>query len=384
VPSDPRVDRLVGFLLGDARAELTLDAFVGTLVERVRAEGLPIDRCSAGMRTIHPEFYAMRAAWLPETGARMYVVTHVERDDAATPFTRLIGGELSFRARLGDGDTGGYADLVDLRERGFTDWVGNQLRFDGRPVGGLTWATRLPRGFDDAELEVLAAIHAPAAMLLELHMQRVLMGTLLRTYLGADAGERVRQGQIRRGDVKTIRAAIWFSDLRGFTELSARLAPDELIAALNDCFGPMTAAVQAHGGQVLKFIGDGLLAIFPETDSAAPVSRACADALDAALEARSAIDALNRTREVPLRFGLALHVGDAMYGNVGGVERLDFTVIGPAVNRASRIEGQCKPLDRWLLVSDDFAARCGRPLVPLGAQRLKGIDEPVDVFGLPD
>jgi adenylate cyclase len=250
----------------------------------------------------------------------------------------------------------------------------------------MTWATRHPHGFSDAHLELLEAIHPALSVLIEVYLQRVVMGTVLRTYLGADAGERVLRGQIRRGDRQTIRAALWFSDLRDFTVLSARLSPDELVATLNECFGPLTAAVQAHGGQVLKFMGDGMMAIFPDVADGGVSGGACGQALKAALAARASLDETNRARlaagREALNFGLGLHYGDAMYGNVGAPDRLDFTVIGPAVNRASRIESQCKTLGRWLLVSSEFAERCGQPLTPLGPQHLKGISEPVEVFGL--
>lgn len=382
------LQRVSAWILGDGRASPSLGDFLGGLVERLRAEGVPIARAAVGAITLHPQFAAMRSVWTEEGGVHRAVQTHAERTGVptgATPLGQLIVGAPVFRARLLDPDgTHGFRDLDDLKSRGFTDWIGHQVTFSGRPVGGLTFATRAAAGFSDAQLALVASVRAAAAVVIEAYLQRGVMGTVLRTYLGADAGERVLGGHIRRGDVTSFRSAIWFSDLRDFTVWSARLDAHALVATLNELMDPLVSAVQAEGGQVLKFMGDGLLAVFPAGDDE---GAACRRALAAARAARASVDAVNARRvsagSAAIDFGLGMHLGDAMYGNVGGEDRLDFTVVGPAVNRASRIEGQCKALGRWLLVSGEFAAACGTDLASLGTHPLKGIAEPVEVFGLP-
>jgi adenylate cyclase len=204
---------------------------------------------------------------------------------------------------------------------------------------------------------------------------------LLDVYVGRNAGERVFEGRIERGHAETIRAAIGFCDLRGFTALSESEPREVVIEALNAWFDCVAAAVDPRGGEILKFLGDGMLVIFALGEDEAG---ACDRALDAALEAVAAVGALNEARAAqglwPLAFGSALHVGEVAYGNVGSRTRLDFTVIGPAVNHASRLQDLTKQLDRPILLSGDFAARTRRPLAPLGEHRLRGMAAPVPVY----
>jgi adenylate cyclase len=209
---------------------------------------------------------------------------------------------------------------------------------------------------------------------------------VLETYLGRDAGHRVLAGEIERGSAEAIRAVIWFSDLRGFTKLADSLPRDVLIAALDDYLEAMAAPVHANDGQILKFMGDGLLATFDLTgrDDAA----VCQDALAAAVQLRAAVPALNEARKAAgkpiMEFGLALHLGDVFYGNIGASDRLDFTVIGPAVNEASRIQALCRSLDRNILISSTFqeTADSKRGLESLGFHALRGVQEPRELFGL--
>jgi adenylate cyclase len=221
-------------------------------------------------------------------------------------------------------------------------------------------------------------------MILEIQTLHRTTLTLLDTYVGPIAGRRVLDGAIKRGMCDSIQAVIWFCDLRGFTELSEKLSGGELVTFLNDYFGAMTEAVERHGGEVLKFIGDALLAIFPlssENDSSVAER-----ARVAATEAATAIRMLNEKRsqagQPVIRFGLALHVGEVLYGNIGGAARLDFTVIGQAVNVAARIESLCKTLNQQILFSGDFAKLCGIDAAPLGSFPLKGIGTEQPVYPL--
>ena len=221
------------------------------------------------------------------------------------------------------------------------------------------------------------------AVNLEVQALRFTARTLLDTYVGRQAGARVLDGAIRRGMGETIRAIIWLCDLRGFTSLSEQMPRDELIELLNEYFGSMCAALDANGGEVLKFIGDALLAIFPILDDDDQPS-VCARALAAAENAQAALAAVNAARadagEARIEYGIALHVGDVMYGNIGGENRLDFTVIGPAVNLAARIEGLCRDLGRPVLLSASFVAASGLAAQHLGAFALKGLSAPQQIY----
>ncbi len=202
---------------------------------------------------------------------------------------------------------------------------------------------------------------------------------LLATYLGRDAARHVLSGETSRGQGRLVRAGIFYADLRGFTALTDRLPAERVIGHLNDYFDIVATSVLEHNGEVLKFIGDGVLAAF-NIDGKSPAS-ACCQALHAALDAIDGLTAANQQRELPLEAGVALHYGDVVYGNIGSEARLDFTVIGAAVNEATRIEALCRTLSRPLLISADFAKICTcHPLVSVGQHHLRGVREPQEIF----
>lgn len=247
-------------------------------------------------------------------------------------------------------------------------------------------ATSRPAGFDDGQLYQVTQALPYLAVSLKSRLTYDVSSTVLETYVGRDAGHRVLTGEIVRGSAEAIRAVIWFSDLRGFTRLTDSQPRDVLVATLDDYLEAMAAPVHANNGQILKFMGDGLLATFDLTgrDEAA----VCADALAAAAQLRAAFPILNESRKAAgnptMDFGLALHLGEVFYGNIGASERLDFTVIGPAVNEASRIQALCRPLERNILVSSTFEETVGRScgLESLGLHSLRGVREPQELFGL--
>ena len=226
-------------------------------------------------------------------------------------------------------------------------------------------------------MATIRRILRPLSRVAEIFALQRVASNLLNTYVGRNSGDRILSGRIMRGDIETLRAVIWFSDLRGFTSISARLAPRAIIDVLNELFECQVPAIEKHGGEVLKFIGDGLLAIFPFDDD---VDKRAADAIAAASDAFAALDARNAASTDPIRFGLALHVGEVAYGNIGGASRLDFTAIGPAVNVASRLEGLTGKLDRRVVVSSELAAHVRVPLEDLGTFELKGVPDPQRVF----
>jgi len=253
---------------------------------------------------------------------------------------------------------------------------------DGGPM--LGWAfSRVPSADESALLrEVARFAAAPLAVL----STRSTLAALLETYLGRRSAAQVLAGRLRRETGETIRAVLLYGDLRGFTELSETIAPEAVVAALDAWFDRIAGAVHAFGGEVLKFIGDGVLAIFPIGEQ--PPSIACDAALRAVAAARAGMAHLDQARDnqglPPLRFGMALHIGEILWGNIGTADRLDFTAIGPAVNLVTRLEGLCRPLGHNVLVSAAIAAETALPLIPLGEHALRGIATPCTVFALPE
>lgn len=382
-------DRLLLWLFTRASGALDLKQLVQGWCEALVACDLPVDRFFMATRTLHPQAFGYGVRWVREQGE--VALGRALHDDmaqhrATSPIDVIVATGAPLRFRLDDGLVAGWSDLEALRDLGYTDWYAQVTHFQGRPVGPMAYTTRRAGGFTQAHLDVIDAVSPALDVLIQVRGQRDVMMTVLSTYLGADAGGRVLAGQVRRGDGQQINAALWMSDLRDFTGLADRLPMAELLSLLNDAFERQVEAVQSNGGEVLKFIGDGMLAIFPVTAQRTPAV-ACASALTAARSCVAAIGTLNAARETaarPLvRMGLALHFGDVMFGNIGGRDRLDFTVIGPAVNRSARLEALSKPLGRQVLASAEFAALCAEPLEPLGTHPLKGVEGTHPVFAVP-
>jgi adenylate cyclase len=274
-----------------------------------------------------------------------------------------------------------YEIVEEMRAEGVTDYLIQPLPFTNGDVHAISWTTLRPGGFGDTDIAALEAIRLPLARLAEIYALRRIATTLLSTYVGRDAGERILQGRIRRGDIERIHAVILLSDLRDFTTSSDLLPGEAVIRLLNGYFDCLVPAIDTHGGEVLKFVGDGLLGIFPVADDPAA---ACRAALAAAGDARATLAQTNAERaetgEPRLRYGLALHLGDVLYGNIGSAGRLDFTTIGPAVNLTARLETLARDLGRDLVASAAFAGHCPESLTSLGAFRLRGFREPQEVF----
>jgi adenylate cyclase len=282
--------------------------------------------------------------------------------------------------------------LEELAAAGATDYFAELVRFGAegdasRGSGiGYSFTTDRPEGFRDDELVLLKAVLPAVSLAMMAHAGHAIASGLLAAYLGADAGRRVHAGAVERGSVAAIRAVLWYADIRGFTALADRMPGAAVIALLDDVFEALAAALRPRDAQILKFLGDGMLAIFPfEEATREETSRR---ALDAAAEGVAAIAQLNAARhaaEKPVsEVDLALHLGEVLYGNVGAVDRLDFTVIGPAVNEVARIETLCEPLGRKVLLSAELAAAIGEDprLEPLGRYHLRGVREARAIFGL--
>ncbi len=341
------------------------------------------------MRTLHPNIMGRRFTWQPghavEIGSPPYGL--MEREIfRASPVLRIYETGERVRRHLADPDCPlDFPILPDLVAEGVTDYFGTPLVFTNGEVHVATWTTRAPGGFSDRHIGGIEAIVAPLARIAEIYALRRTAATLLDTYVGRHAGERILAGQIRRGHTEAIHAAIWLSDMRGFTALADRVQPQLLTDLLNQYFEAQVPVILEHGGEVLKFMGDGLLAIFPLAPDDPDGARACGAALQAACAVRGRIAAIadgNGTGIV--RFGLALHRGDVLYGNIGGETRLDFTCIGPAVNLAARLEKLAGELGRAVVASHDFARHCPGALVALGEFALRGFEAAQQVYGLPD
>ncbi|HEX2570672.1 MAG TPA: adenylate/guanylate cyclase domain-containing protein [Polyangia bacterium] len=383
------IRRIFDWLVDGAPGATNAAQVVGRVSEELAAAGIPLDRAAAYVCTLHPHIRGRSFLWRRGDEVQIieapYEYFH-SPEFLNSPVAAVFRTGQLLRRRLTDADSPHDFPILDeLAADGVTDYLVGPLRFLSGEVHAVTFATRDPDGFTADHIAAFTDLLRPLARIAEILALSRTAVNLLNTYVGRDAGERIIAGKIHLGDTETIRAALWCSDLRGFTALAGAVEPPTLIRTLNDLFECQVSAIQRHGGEVLKFIGDGLLAIFPVHDASPTPPGLCAAALDAAGDAFEAVRALNRVRitrgEPSLRLGLALHFGDVSYGNIGGASRLDFTCIGPAVNLVSRLEGLTGRLGRPLVVSSAFAELAQRPMTALGTFELKGVAEPQAVFG---
>lgn len=350
-------------------------SFVSGLIAQLVRQGVPLWRVSLSLLTKHPEVLWRSLQW--QEGSPLAVIDRQHQTFREPYFTRspvalLHAGERSLRVRLLETD-GDFPICRDLRSVGGTDYYAQALPFSNGERSYVSWATREPGGFDDSTIAAFDAAAPALARRVELESAYHATSTLLNVYLGQNAARRVLEGAFRRGEGELIRAAVWFCDLRGFTQLSDRSSPSEVVKLLDAYFDRVTLAITAHGGEVLKFVGDAILAIFPTSGSSD--AAACENALAAA--------ELALAGQPPLELGIALHLGEVMYGNIGSKERLDFTVISATVNETCRLEALCKPLGTPLILSAAFASQLKRDdLIELGEHALKGVSEKARVLGL--
>jgi adenylate cyclase len=363
------------------------------LIERLCVEmcaaGLPLWRVGVFIQMLHPDIFGRNFIW--HEGGEVVTSTvdfDVIDSDAFNSSTLAIVFRQGREVRCRIDGAVQFPFLEEMRAEGATDYLATPLRFIDGSLHAASWITRQPGGFTDEQLAGIHAIIAPLTRLVEAIGQRRLTTTLLNTYVGSRAGERILAGQIRRGHTETMHAAIWLSDLRGFTALSDRLPPESVVDILNRYFDCQVPAILAHGGEVLKFMGDGLLAVFPVSDDGADRAAVCGRVLAAARESRAAVDALRWSDasgvEERFRFGVALHVGHVLYGNIGGGNRLDFTCIGPAVNLAARLEKIAGRLHRTVVASATFADACACDWSDLGEFPIAGFAKAERVYGMAD
>ena len=379
---------LSGWLQFEASRTADPGELLAALCERLSQAGVGVGFAALEIAALHPLVTGSVFEWWREDPRSLeHLRFHGSFGGGAAPGgspRSVLGGDARVRVRLRDASLPERAgELADLRSRGFCDYLALTLEFSDGSRHAVAFASDRSDGFDRAQLSLLRRVSRLLSAPVEILVIRQTAATLMKTYLGPRTGRRVLAGAIKRGDGVTVRAVLWYSDLRDFTALSEKLPRDEIIAVLNAYFERLAAPVKAFRGEILQFMGDGLLAIFPIDDRGAE-GRACERALKAVRAARAGMAALNGERQAndqpPLEFGVALHVGEVMYGNIGAPDRLDFTVIGPAVNLANRLEALCKSSGFPVLASEDFARVCGEPLRRVGSYELPGIDDPTGVY----
>jgi adenylate cyclase len=370
----------------------TADLALNQICERLIACGVPLAQAAIFVHTLHPEIMGRRFLWQPATGSEGLSLGHDVFDNPEyrdSPIKYVFDEVKPLRRRLGAPDCPiDFTFLKTFRAEGVTDFLAFPLRSSDGTVNACAWMTKSPDGFSDEAMAAFQAIEKPIARMVEVRSLKRVAVNLLDTYVGGQAGARILGGHIRRGDIEAIRAAIWLSDMRGFTARADRMPAADLVALLNRYFDCQVPAIREQGGEVLKFMGDGLLAIFPVEQ--AENRAVCARVLAAARAVEATIrDADWDGLEAPggVHFGVALHIGDVLYGNVGSANRLDFTCIGPAVNLAARIEALSGQIGRTILASADFALQCPQEiehgtLTPLGTFPLKGVTVPQLVYGV--
>lgn len=366
--------------------------------EQCRAAGLDLARALGLIDTLHPEFEGRAFQWNDETDVTPDVIQY----GSTTTGEALLNWQNSIfyhmlndheperRTRLATEETVSFTMLNELKEQGHTDCVSMIHHFtDQGRVGGMDcfysyWTTRKPSGFAEDDIAALRALLPTLALAVKTGSCMRIISTLADVYLGADAGKRVVEGSIARGAAVRIETVMWFSDLRSYTRISDTASPDQIIPLLNDYSGTVITAIHDHGGCVLKLIGDGVLAIFNADDPAT----ACANAIAAERQLRRMLAELNTNRQAEGKpttdVYLGLHIGEVFYGNIGSQTRLDFTVVGPAVNEVSRISSMCRSVERHMIMSSDFVEACPPEhqvhAVSLGRFALRGIARAKELF----
>ena len=378
---------VVHWLTNDTRDERFLDNIFAEMCLRLQRAGIPVKRATLHVLIQHPQWLGAKILWAD--GMREAEMTRVDHDVTGraeyigSSASEIHAGVTELRENLaGDPALGRkHALYEEMRAMGLTDYVAWPLYHTLGKRHMVTFATDRRGGFDDAHIARLLKLLPVLALVSEIRVKNRLARTLLETYVGAHAGELILAGATRRGTGTTVRAAIMICDLRGFTAISDNWPRDDVIDLLNGYFDAMSEPIARHGGEILKFVGDGLLAIFPLSEP-----NACANLMHAVTEARQAMTALNEKNieagRAPLNYGTGIHVGDVMYGNIGSHTRLDFTVIGPAVNMASRLETLTKQLGKPVLLSRAFAdlVKSDFELEHVGEHPVRGFNDPIELF----
>jgi adenylate cyclase len=390
VPRAIEGDDLVGWLLSAHTRGLEGVALFDELCWRLVGHGVPLWRSNLSIGMLHPQIMGLGFRWWRDRAMteefRIKQGMAQRSDYLESPMRAPIEQGITVRYRLDDpAALARYPVLREFRAAGATEYLACPLSGSTGLHRVMTFTTDHPGGFTDEHIAAIDTVLPAISLIVESKSLQGMNAGLLDLYLGRTIGRHILGGDIFRGQGKRLRAALMAVDLRGFTTLADRMGGDELIQLLDDYFDAVAASVHANGGEILKFVGDGVLAIF-ESDGQKD-ARAAAAALAAGQELLRRIDTTNENRHAVgqelIRIGVGLHVGEVIYGNVGAIDRLDFTAIGPAVNLVCRLEALTKRLERPLLMSEGLAAVASRPLVSLGFHPVRGLSEPQEVFGLP-
>jgi adenylate cyclase len=382
-------------LLGDPEGKL-MEGFC----QRCLAAGLPLSQAMMLVDTLHPIYGGHIFSWNKDSGEgltiREYDASLTDRDARlwrSSPFYYMLAtGASEIRRRLGENYSSDFTILEDLRAEGQTDYFATVHRFGQETTIGemdsvcTRWSTSASEGFTEDDLAALRFLLPALSLAVKGYSLTRIAKSLVEAYLGRDAGERVLQGHMSRGTTEMISAVLWFSDLRNYTSISESASPDQILPLLNDYAEAVISAIHGCGGDVLKLMGDGTLAIFKSED----LAQACRSALRAEADLRNKIDSLNVRRQEQSQpvtsIYLGLHIGDVFYGNIGSRERLDFTVIGPAVNEVARIASMCSSVDRHVLLSSGFVETLPHEersrFVSVGRYALRGSNRPQELFTL--
>jgi adenylate cyclase len=384
------LQKVTDWLIDGARSATRPAQMMAETCERLVQAGLPLWRVGVFIRTLHPDIFGRNFIWRPGAEVEVGTVDFDVLDSPEfqnSPLAIVFRKGMEVRGRLDDPQSKRFPILEDMRAEGVTDYIALPLLFIDGSIHASSWTTKRPGGFSDEQLNALRTLVPPLARVVEIISLHRTASILLDTYVGNRAGERILGGQIRRGHTDTVHAAIWLSDLRGFTALSDRLPAETVVEILNRYFDCQVSSIRTHGGEVLKFMGDGLLAVFPIEEQDSDIQQVCARVLEAARESRASVEAM----QYPIgeaverfRFGVALHFGKILYGNIGGGNRLDFTCIGPAVNLAARLEKIAGRLNRTIVASAGFAGICAGGWTELGEFPIAGFSKAERVYGLLD
>lgn len=370
---------LVEWLTGDECHALDEASLVAGLGRRLQALGLPVDRLTLHLTTLHPEFVGRTFAWAPGEPVEIHDREHGTRlAFTNTPLLKAQGMREPLIVGPGESPYGPWQHIDIFSGRGLVQLMIAPLCNADGPISTAVFGTRRPGGFTPVEQEVLERILPALRNTCELRVLRQCELSLLDTYIGPMTASRILAGHIRRGEIESMEAALLLCDLRGFTELSNRLAGATVLGLLNAYFDKAVPAISREGGEVLKFMGDAVLAFFPGIDAAG----ACNAALSAAKTILDEVDGFQHDG-IGIKVGIALHYGEVSYGNVGSGNRLDFTLIGPDVNVVSRIQSVCSERGEALLLSDSFHRQAKiTDAASIGPHRLKGFAEPMELFTL--
>lgn len=379
---------IANWLIGEGRLYGDGLKVVEGLATRLLASGVPLARMRINHQVANPLIVGWSTVWTADGAIENPIPASVLQTSAwhGSPFQHVVQNRGVFRRRLDDlHPVDDHGVLHEMADAGGTDFFAMALSFSDGSTQGASFVTKDPRGFSERDLELLQSLRDPIAAAMEPCAQRRSMRSLLATYLGRGPAKEVAEGAIRRGDLVHMDAVVMFSDLRDFTAKSAYWPEAELIEAVNDYFEIVAEAVQARDGDILKFLGDGVLSVFPVSGEKNQEER-CIAAAETAIEIRANLHALNERRQTqgkpPLETGTGIHMGQVTYGNVGSRDRLDFTVIGPAVNLASRVEHLCKATGDAVLATSAVADFVPSLFRSTGMHAIRGLDQDIETFAL--